>query len=110
MLTDQPDRPGLGVLIEPLVWHRAIFLPSMGSAHETRVGSGPWAEAYADWGARPPDGVDAIGHTFADYLRTSMETNAPDLRQYVPERDLPSELLYADMGCSDDEESQLLGG
>jgi hypothetical protein len=82
----------------------------MGSAHETRVGSGPWAEAYADWGARPPDGVDAIGHTFADYLRTSMETNAPDLRQYVPERDLPSELLYADMGCSDDEESQLLGG
>jgi hypothetical protein len=39
MLTNQPDRLDLGVLVEPLAWHRAI-LPNKGSAHETRFGSG----------------------------------------------------------------------
>ncbi len=37
MLTDQPYRLGLGARVVPAAWHRAIFLPTEGGAHETRV-------------------------------------------------------------------------
>ena len=63
--------------------------------------AGPWAEARADWGARSFDDVDGDGHTFADYLKASMGANASDLRDYVPERDIPSELLYSEFGWNE---------
>ena len=56
--------------------------------------AGPWAGARADWPALPLDGVDGDGSTFDDYLRASMRANANDLRQYVPEHDIPFELLF----------------
>jgi hypothetical protein len=69
--------------------------------------AGPWAEVRAEWDGLPLDGVDRNGLTFMDYLTTSMRVNANDLREYVPDRDLPSELLYADLGCSDEEAPEI---
>ena len=59
--------------------------------------AGPWAEARADWPALPLDGVDRDGSTFDDYLRASMLANANDLRQYVPEHDIPFERFIAEV-------------
>ena len=56
--------------------------------------AGPWADARADWPALTLDRVDGDGSTFDDYLTASMRANANDLRQYVPERDIPFELLF----------------
>lgn len=64
--------------------------------HDFVTFAGPWADARVDWGDRPPNGVDADGSTFHDYLRASLRVNADDLRLYVPSRNLPTELFEAD--------------
>jgi hypothetical protein len=56
--------------------------------------AGPWAESIEEWGERPRNGVDEHGHTFDDYLRTSMTVSVGDLQVYDPDFDI-AELSYA---------------
>ena len=88
------------VSIEPTVMHDGFIYTRAVKASDAEfvIFAGPWAEARADWPALPLDGVDGDGSTFEDYLRASMRANANDLRQYVPEQDVPFELLFAASG------------
>jgi len=61
----------------------------------------------ADWPALPLDGVDGDGSKFDDYLRASMRANADDLRQYVPDQDIPFELFLFDAGVGGGEVPQI---
>jgi hypothetical protein len=86
------------ICIEPTLRRDGVIHVQYPSCHRDFVTiAGPWADARADWGALPLDGVDSIGHTFDDYLKASMHANASDLRVYEPDRDLPLELLTAEM-------------
>lgn len=44
-----------------------------------------------------PDTLRPLVFPFDDYLRASMRANASDLRLYEPDRDLPTDLLLAEI-------------
>jgi Integrase core domain len=85
MLADQPDRLSSGARVIPAAWHRAIFLPTEGGAHETRVSSSQATSAAGS-------GYESQAHRDLSTLRSRLTA--------IPARPATSAHNWADVAAS----------